>query len=124
MIGKVLLRVRADDRGGKRVIAIDGVQFIGRLLQHVLPGGFKRIRHYGLLAPAAKAERLALARALLAMPAPNPRALEDAQTFMRRVAAIEIERCPHCKIGRLRLVCEASADRLALAALPACRGPP
>ena len=49
---QVLMRVRADDTGGKRVIAMSGEQFIGRLLQHVLPPGFKRIRHYGLLAPA------------------------------------------------------------------------
>lgn len=50
----VRLRVRADDHGGKRTISIPGEQFIARLLQHVLPGGFKRIRHYGLLAPGAK----------------------------------------------------------------------
>ena len=70
---QVLLRVRADDTGGKRVIAMPGEQFIGRLLQHVLPPGFKRIRHYGLLAPATKTARLALARKLLAMPAPTRR---------------------------------------------------
>ena len=63
------------------------------------PRGFKRIRHYGLLAPAAKAERLALARKLLAMPLSNPQAREDAQAFMRRVAGIEVECCPHCKLG-------------------------
>ena len=34
-----------------------------RFLQHVLPPGFKRIRHYGLLSAAAKSERLAQARA-------------------------------------------------------------
>jgi hypothetical protein len=96
---KVLVRVRADTTGGKRVIAIDGVQFIARLMQHVLPPGFKRIRHYGLLAPSIKTARLATARRLLAMPPANPRAVEDAQAFMRRVAAIEIERCTHCKVG-------------------------
>jgi hypothetical protein len=122
---QVLLRVRADASGGKRVIAIDGVQFIARLLQHVLPAGLKRIRHYGLLAPAAKAERLALARKLLAMPAPNPRAAEDARAFMQRVAAIDIERCPHCRIGRWCCVQTIPADRSALAAIAAaCRGPP
>ncbi len=56
---KVLLRVRADATGGKRTIALDGQEFIARFLQHVLPRGFKRIRHYGLLAPATKADRLA-----------------------------------------------------------------
>ena len=123
---QVLLRVRADEHGAKRVIAMPGEQFIGRLLQHVLPPGFKRIRHYGLLAPAAKTERLALARKLLAMPAAHPQAREDAQAFMRRVAAIDVECCPHCRLGRWRVVEQRRADRTAIAAplLAACRGPP
>jgi hypothetical protein len=123
---KVRFRVRADDTGGKRTIAIDGVQFIGRFLQHVLPSGFKRIRHYGLLAPAAKTERLARARQLLAMPAANPQAIEDAQAFMRRVAGIEIACCPHCRVGHWIALEQVAADRAALAAIPpiACRGPP
>jgi hypothetical protein len=120
---KLLLRVRADDSGGKRTIAMPGELFIARLLQHVLPTGFKRLRHYGLLAPAAKAERLTLARQLLAMPQANPQAREDAQAFMRRVAAIEIERCPHCRTGHWRVVEHRNADRSLIAAA-LCRGPP
>jgi Putative transposase/Transposase zinc-binding domain len=123
---KVLLRVRADGTGAKRVIALPGEQFIARLLQHVLPSGFKRIRHYGLLAPTGKTERLATARRLLAMPQANPRAVEDAQAFMRRVAGVEIACCPHCKAGRWRVVEQRGADRAAIAAaMPiGCRGPP
>jgi Putative transposase/Transposase zinc-binding domain len=122
---QVLLRVRADEHGGKRLVTIDGAQFIARLLQHVLPAGFKRVRHYGLLAPAAKAQRLTLARRLLAMPQPNPRAQEDARAFMQRVAAIDIERCTHCGVGRWRCVQTLPADRTALTAVAAaCRGPP
>jgi len=123
---KVLLRVRADATGGKRTIAIDAQEFIARLLQHVLPPGFKRIRHFGLLAPAAKTQRLARARHLLGMPAANPQAREDAQAFMRRVAALQIECCPHCRVGRWIALEHLAADRSALAALPptACRGPP
>ena len=124
---KVRLRVRADDSGAKRTIALDGQQFIGRLLQHVLPSGFKRIRHYGLLAPATKTARLARARQLLAMPAANPQAREDARAFMRRVAAIDVECCPHCKVGRWRVQQQLAADRAALASITiptACRGPP
>lgn len=120
--------MRADASGGKRTIALDGEQFIGRFLQHVLPQGFKRIRHYGLLAPATKAQRLATVRELLAMPAPNPKAIEDAQACMRRVAAIEIACCPHCKLGHWQVVQQIAADRTALvrfaAAHTACRGPP
>ena len=122
----VRFRVRADAAGGKRSIALEAQQFIARLLQHVLPAGFKRIRHYGLLAPAAKIQRLELARKLLAMPQPSAQAQEDAQAFMRRVAAIDIGRCPHCQAGRWQLLQEIGADRQALAALlpTACRGPP
>jgi Putative transposase len=123
---KIVLRVRADSQGGKRVIAMAGTEFVARLLQHVLPSGFKRIRHYGLLAPAAKEQRLALARQLLAMPQPNPQAREDAQAFMRRVAAMEIACCPHCKRGRWQLIAQQAPDRAALARCgpAACRGPP
>jgi hypothetical protein len=44
-------------------------QFIRRFLMHVLPGGFHRIRHYGLFANGGRADNIARARELLAMPA-------------------------------------------------------
>ena len=46
-------------------------EFIRRFLIHVLPKGFHRIRHYGLLANGNRAENIARARELLAMPAPQ-----------------------------------------------------
>jgi hypothetical protein len=116
----VLLRVRVNGDGGhhgKKIIRIDGVEFIGRFLQHVLPSGFKRIRHYGILAPAHKARCLAAARQALAMPAPQPQAQEAAAEFMRRVARIDIERCPHCG-ARWHAVQTAAADRAGLQAVP------
>jgi hypothetical protein len=122
----VRLRVRADEHGGKTLRRIDGAQFIGRFLQHVLPAGFKRIRHYGLLASAHKTKRLGAARAALLMPPPNPIAHEACAQFMRRVARIDIEHCPQCH-GRWRLVqCFAPvratpwprAGKTAIAALP------
>ena len=45
-------------------------EFIRRFLLHVLPKGFHRIRHYGLLASACRKANVALARQLLAVPAP------------------------------------------------------
>ena len=47
-------------------LAID--EFIRRFLIHVLPRGFHRIRHYGLLAETSGTDNIALARALLAAP--------------------------------------------------------
>lgn len=101
---RVRFRVRHDATGGKRKVTLAGSDFIGRLLLHVLPPGLKRIRDYGLLAPAAKTRRLALAWHLLAMPQANRQAKEDAQAFMRRVAAVEFESYAHCKTGRWRVV--------------------
>lgn len=105
----VRLRVRADGRG-KKIVHIDGAEFVGRFLQHVLPAGFKRIRHYGMLAAAHKARRLAQARVALAMPAPNPIAAQTAAEFMRRVTQIDIGRCPHCQ-GRWRAIEQCTPQR-------------
>lgn len=117
----VLLRVRAGDDGDgprrKKVVRIDGVEFIGRFLQHVLPPGFKRVRHYGILASAHKARCLQAARAALEMPAPVAAAQEAAAQFMRRVARIDIECCPHCH-GRWLAVQTRAADPIALRQIP------
>ena len=123
----VRLRVRADNHGGKRTVVIDGPIFIARFLQHVLPAGFKRIRHYGLLSPALKGERLAAARAALQLPQTDPQACEDAAAFLQRVAGIDIALCPHCRRGRWRTI-EVLAPTPDNAASPdtaaQCRGPP
>ena len=55
----------------QRVMTVTADEFIRRLLLHVLPRGFHRIRHYGLLASSARKASLALARMLLKV-APEP----------------------------------------------------
>ena len=57
-----------------KTMTLDAHEFIRRFLIHVLPTGFHRIRHYGLLASGVKADNLLLARKLLdvAPPAPEP----------------------------------------------------
>jgi hypothetical protein len=65
---------RIDGPGRCKTMTLDPHEFIRRFLIHVLPTGFHRIRHYGLLASGVKADNLALARKLLdvAPPAPEP----------------------------------------------------
>jgi hypothetical protein len=43
----------------------DAGEFLRRFVQHVLPSGFVKVRHYGLLANRHRAERLAVCRRLL-----------------------------------------------------------
>ena len=131
----VRLRVRADAHGGKRIIKLPGPEFVRRFLLHVLPTGIKRIRHFGILAPAGKRLQLAQARLALRMPAANPCAIESAQDFMQRVAHYDLLQCPRCTTGRLRVIETLVAKRwLPTPAAtvepppplpqPACRGPP
>ena len=104
---------------------IDGPTFIARFLQHVLPPGFKRIRHYGLLSPALKAQKLAAARAALAMPAANGQAREDAAAFLKRVAGIDASCCPHCRLGHWRTTEMLTPNsRVAVDGRTHYRGPP
>jgi hypothetical protein len=62
-------RTRGRTRHKTMTLAAD--EFMRRFLLHVLPGGFHRIRHYGLLANAGRREHLAKVRALLNAPPPD-----------------------------------------------------
>jgi hypothetical protein len=53
--------------GRQRRVRLSAEEFLRRWLQHVLPHGFVKIRHYGLLANRGRTERLTLCRALLAL---------------------------------------------------------
>jgi hypothetical protein len=70
----VTLRSKDDRRGGadrQPVMTLGTDEFIRRFLLHVLPKGFHRIRHFGLLAGSIRKASLALLRKLLAV-APPP----------------------------------------------------
>jgi Putative transposase/Transposase zinc-binding domain len=56
-------RAKGRERAKVMTLAID--EFIRRFLIHVLPGGFHRIRHYGLFANGGRADNIARARQLL-----------------------------------------------------------
>ena len=62
---------RADDRARQKVMTLATSEFIRRFLLHVLPHGFHRIRHYGLLARPSCADNIARARKLLAVTMPQ-----------------------------------------------------
>ena len=118
----VSVRVRDWTQGNRRrTLKLPAQTFIERFLLHVLPKGFKRIRHYGLLGPAGKAAILATARTALSAPTPNPLVVESVQAFMRRIERHDYLRCPHCNRGQF--VPTASIARVPLRLLH-LRGPP
>src|SRR5262245_13539172 len=78
-----------------RTMKLSGVAFLRRFLLHVLPRGFPRIRHYGLLGNRKRAVRLSSCRLALGAPMPAP--------VIPRVTPFEVAdaRCPACSSGRL-----------------------
>jgi hypothetical protein len=71
---------RRNGQARYRTMTLGADEFIRRFLLHVLPKGFHRIRHYGLLASAGCKANIARARDLMAapMPAVEPPAADDA----------------------------------------------
>jgi hypothetical protein len=85
---------RATGTTRHKTMTLAADEFMRRFLLHVLPGGFHRIRHYGLLANAGRREHLARARALLhVVPAT---AESSAPEAMPVAIASPTFICPHC----------------------------
>ena len=81
-------------RYGRMTLGTD--EFIRRFLLHVLPKGFHRIRHYGLLASAGRKANVERARALLGVPPPTAPAEQDKTPYERPP-------CPCCG-GRMVII--------------------
>ena len=75
--GQVRFRYKDYADGNRyKTMTLDAVEFIRRFLLHVLPPGFMRIRHYGLLANRARAKCLSLCRHLLQAVTPAPDSID------------------------------------------------
>jgi hypothetical protein len=94
---------RAD--GDKRkLMTLPAQTFLRRFLLHVLPRGFVRIRHYGLLANSVRQDRITLCRKLLRVtvkPA-APAQHEGWEELLLRLTGKDVTRCPSCGVGRLQ----------------------
>jgi Putative transposase len=93
---------RLDAPARIKVMTLTPDEFIRRFLIHVLPAGFHRIRHYGLFAKSQREHKLARARQLLNVPAPQPEpsGAENIDAADRNVLP---QPCPCCG-GRLIVV--------------------
>ena len=85
----------------QKVMTLAADEFLRRFLMHVLPNGFQRIRHYGLLGNRHRAKNLARCRALLAMPAPVPPHQSDYRERCQELSGHDLLLCPQCKAGTM-----------------------
>lgn len=87
-------------KNGKQV-TLTPVEFLRRFVQHVLPEGLHKVRHYGLYAGAAADERQAASEKIGAVSgcSGSSRATETEQSFreqLRELSGRDVADCPQC----------------------------
>jgi hypothetical protein len=110
--GQVRFRYKDYAHGNrKRTMTLSAVEFVRRLLLHVLPNGFVRIRHYGILANRHRQEKLDLCRRLLGSspttrrPTTEPESLEEKKETRESVSPTTPNWvCPACGAGRMIVI--------------------
>ena len=104
-----------------RKVGLTPVTFLRRFVQHVLPDGFKKIRHAGLY---ASPKALAQARALLGSPEQPVPPQPTWQEALLALTGRDVARCPQCdaRLGRKELASTCTSSRRARA--PNLRSPP
>ena len=106
--GQVTFRYKDYQRGHRlRTLTLDAVEFLRRLMLHVPPHGFHRLRHFGFLANRMRQEKLVQCRALLGQ-ALRPLLRAEAVDLDRQPSAVAATEpgavCPVCQHGRMQLV--------------------
>jgi Putative transposase/Transposase zinc-binding domain len=112
--GQVSFRWR-DSRHNNRssVMRLNATEFIRRFLLHVLPAGFVKIRHFGLLANRNRRQALEVCRThLRSTTALLATLLNEHQLFALNRS------CPQCRCGTLHVIAHSFADQRAAAAVP------
>jgi hypothetical protein len=114
--GQVRFRWR-DSRHNNRssTMRLDAVEFIRRFLLHVLPAGFVKIRHLGLLANRNRRRALDLCRAYLRSTTNDLASLLSSQ----QLSALS-RSCPQCRSGTLHVIAHSVADQRVGTAHVAC----
>jgi len=108
-VGDGVVRFRYKDYAAKdttKIMELRAEEFLRRFLLHVVPPGFVRIRHFGLLANRTRQEKLIRCRQLLAVAAAAATALLPSRPHKPLTASTEPAApalCPVCGVGRLRV---------------------
>lgn len=86
--------------GRQKVMRLDAVEFIRRYLLHVLPQGFCKIRHYGLLSNRQKQLGLKTAKSIFKVKSKDKVKLSGREIIIECIGK-DIAQCPECKKGMM-----------------------
>jgi hypothetical protein len=91
------------DHNRVKILTLEANEFLRRFLLHVVPRGFMRIRHFGLLANRTRRATLTRCRSLLGQPASDEAPSESVAELVHRLTGIDLARCPVCGEGRMQV---------------------
>jgi hypothetical protein len=87
----------------QKQMTLSGTEFLRRFCQHILPKGFVRIRHYGLLA-AKNRPKLMHLQLSQGMEVAHKREKKDWKQICREHLGYDPDLCPHCKKGKMVII--------------------
>jgi hypothetical protein len=92
------------DSSRQKEMRLSHGEFLRRFELHILPRGFVKIRHYGLLQNHGKITRLNAIREKLKMPPLQQRVQVPVSILLLEKYGKDITRCPKCQAGKLELI--------------------
>ena len=105
--GKVTFKYKNRQKGQNLHSKVTAVEFIRRFLMHSLPKCFFRIRHFGFLSNRLKKNNIQKIRNCLGQSTGElEMAKKSIEKMMLNLTGVDITRCPSCKKGTMRMVCE------------------
>jgi hypothetical protein len=105
--GRVTFRYR--DRGDNdrvRLMTLDADEFMRRFLLHILPDGFVKIRHYGILSNRSGKAKLSLCKRVLGVDCRaegSEKRIESWQELLTRITGVDPRICASCGKGKMVL---------------------
>jgi len=87
-------------------VDLEAEEFLHRFSLHILPAGFMKIRHYGILSSRSKSAALTCARVSLEAEIPETPKIDSFSVYewLVKLYGIDVRVCPKCKTGKMILI--------------------
>ncbi len=85
----------------KKIMKLHVFEFMRRFLLHILPSGFMRIRHYGILGSRSKAKNIVQIRKLCNVKHLTQKLEKTWKEILKKVTGVDPDICPNCKTKTL-----------------------
>jgi len=90
------------DKGAQKLMVLHAEEFLRRFCMHILPKGFRKIRHYGFLSNRSK-QLLQMHQMQMGMVI-KPKENKDWKLLTKEKLHFDVEKCPCCKTGKMSTV--------------------